>query len=129
MELKAPHFWHYMLSHLFRVESQRLREALWRGYPKSTALVWQLQRCGEPALAEQITHARVKQLSQHLDPAVLLHVADGLVPLGRTRPKDIIAFEEVVLRLTDKHGRFIWFAEGENHEQRRVAGAPAHRPA
>jgi hypothetical protein len=60
MELKAPQFWHYMLHHLFRVESPRLREELWRAYPKSTALVWHLMRCAEPAASQQVVYERVK---------------------------------------------------------------------
>ena len=70
MELKAPDFWHFMLRTLFQVQSQRLREALWEKYPKSTALVWQLMLCGERATSELAMYERIKQLSAHLDPAV-----------------------------------------------------------
>src|SRR5262247_3148137 len=103
----VPHFWHYMMRHLFRVESPRLREQLWEHYPKSTALRWHLMLCGEPAASELAMYQRVKQLCQHLDPAVLLRVADGLAPVGKPRPRELRHFEETVLRLMDKHGQFI----------------------
>jgi hypothetical protein len=107
----APPFWHFMLMHLFRVERLRLREELWRGYPKSTALRWQLMLCGEPATSELVMYERIRKLSQHLDVGVLLRVAEGLAPVGKPHPKALRDFEETVLRLTDAHGKFIWLPD------------------
>jgi hypothetical protein len=121
-----PQFWDFMMTSLFRVQNKRLRQQLWDRYPKSTALSWQIQRCGERAPSEQAMYERVKQLCQHIDPVVLLRAADGLAPLGRGRPQDIIDFEEVVLGLMDKHGKFKWLPEGHANGQKR---ATPHRPA
>jgi hypothetical protein len=126
VELKAPQFWHYMLRHLFKVESARLREELWRAYPKSTALVWHVRLCGEPAASQHVVYERVKVLCGLLDPALLVRPAERLRPAGKARPKEITAFEEVVLGLMDKHGEFKWLPEEGTNEQTR---ATSHRSA
>jgi hypothetical protein len=125
MELMPP-FWDFMMASLFRVENPRLRQQLWQQYPKSSQLRWQLRLCGERAPSELAMYERLRQLCQHLDPATLLRVAEGLAPLGRARPRDIIAFEETVLKLMDKHGQFKWLPEEgtDGHKS-----ATAHRPA
>jgi hypothetical protein len=126
MELKAPPFWHYMLYHLFQVQNPRLREQLWRAYPKSTAFRWQLALCGEPAPSKPIMYERAKRLCQHLNPATLLHTAEGLVPVGKPRPKELRQFEETVLYLTDRDGNFIWRGEEHTDDRHRIERAPAH---
>jgi hypothetical protein len=115
-----PQFWDFMMTSLFRVQNPRLRQQLWDRYPKSTALSWQIQRCGERAPSEQAMYDRVRQLCQHIDPLVLLRVVDGLAPLGRARPQEIIDLEETVLGLMDKHGKFKWWGEEQTNGQKRA---------
>jgi hypothetical protein len=120
MELKAPSFWHYMLRHLFRVESQRLREQLWQAYPKSATLRYQVALCAEPAGSPHVIYERVRQLCAHLSPVLLMRTAERLCPAGKARPKDIAAFEEVVLGLMDKHGEFKWLSEEQTDGPKRA---------
>jgi len=122
MELKAPSFWHYMLRHLFKVESARLREELWRGYPKSTALVWHLMRCQEPAATKSVVYERAKVVCQLLDPGLMMRAAEALAPAGKARPRELRQFEQAVLNLVDKDGSFIWLKEEQAYDQRRIAG-------
>jgi len=132
MGLKAPRFWDFMFQSLFRVQSQRLRQKMWENYPKSSQLRWQLRLCEERAPSELAMYERVRTLCGYLDPQTLLRVADGLVPLGRARPREIIAFEEVVLGLLDASGHFKWLplTEGKDkHDQRRTVGTPAQSQA
>jgi hypothetical protein len=126
MELKAPQFWHFMLATLFKVGSQRLREQVWQRYPKSAALRWQLALCAEPAGSPCVVYERVKALCQLLSPATLLRVAEGLAPVGKPRPRELRQFEETVLRLTDKHGQFIWLLEEQTDGHQRTT---SHRRA
>jgi hypothetical protein len=111
MELMPP-FWDFMLASLFRVRNPRLRQQLWERYPKSTTLCWQLQLCGERAPTELAAYERVKKLAEHLDPALLVRVAEGLAPKSKPRPKELRDFEENVLRMTDAQGKFKWLPQG-----------------
>jgi hypothetical protein len=106
MELKAPPFWHVLLCCLFKVESARWREDLWRRYPKSAELIYQLRLCTEPAFSALDLAARVKHLEDFLEPRWLIRAAEGLVQPGRVRPKELINFEEAMLQITDKNGKW-----------------------
>jgi hypothetical protein len=119
MEL-MPLFWDFMLASLFRVRSPRLRQQIWQTYPKSTALRWALERCAEQAPSELVSYQRVKQMAAHLNPALLVQVAESLAPVGKPRPKELRDFEEAVLNLMDAHGQFKWLPEGGKDGPKRV---------
>src|ERR1700752_4728739 len=97
-----------MLRELFQVRSAKLRAALWQVYPKSTALVYTLARCGELAPTPQIAAQRIKHLSQALEPRYLLMAAEKIAPAGRVRPVELHRFEEKVLAIIDRDGHWLW---------------------
>jgi hypothetical protein len=107
MEL-APYFWVFMLRHLFGVRSQRLATQIWRHYPASQTLRWQLQICDEPARTDLDIVARIKRLGDLLSPALMLRAAEALVEPGKVRPRELTQFQERVLAITDKSGQWRW---------------------
>jgi hypothetical protein len=106
-----PPFWHIVLLRLFAVQDKRLRDQIWRHYPASMELRWQLDICGQPAMSPDAALQRVKKLSQLLSPQTLLRCAERIAPSGRPRPKAIREFERRVLDIVDKNGKFIWMKE------------------
>ena len=124
MELEAPYFWHVMLQQLFGVRSPQLRAKIWASYPKSTALVYQLERCAEPAPTDLLARDRVKYLAHLLQPQLLLRAAEALAPPDRPQPKELRDFQERVLQIVDAHGHFIWLKPERKDPdgQRRSAG-------
>jgi hypothetical protein len=97
-----------MLSQLFRVENQRLREQLWAQYPKSTELRWQLERCSSAVTNPQQKVEQIRHLAKFITPKWLIYTAEKLVEPGKRRSKELIAFEEHVLKITTKEGAWRW---------------------
>jgi hypothetical protein len=107
----VPPFWHIMLEQLFDVHSARLRTELWRHYPASMSLRWQLGLCSEPAASPAMAMERVRRLSQLLEPALLLRAAERIAHPGHPRPRELRDFENRVLRLVNAEGKWIWIKE------------------
>jgi hypothetical protein len=105
---QAPAFWHLMMAQLFQVRSAKLRAALWAAYPSSQTLRYQLALCGDALGRGGLAAARVRRLSELLEPRYLLMAAEKIAPPGRPRPVEVRRFEEKVLAIIDRDGYWIW---------------------
>src|SRR5262249_10457544 len=105
---EPPPYWTFFLKWVFGVTDPRLAADLWAEYPKSQALRWQLDICDWWTPYAHVTRARIRTLAALLDPAILIRTSEKLVCPGEPRPPDIAAFQEKVLRATDKEGRLQW---------------------
>jgi hypothetical protein len=96
-----------MLGALFHT-NRKLAEALWREYPASQTLGFQLRVCARHTRTPTDTRARIKHLSDLIDPKQLLRAVDRLVDPGKPRPRDIREFEQRVLHILDRSGQWRW---------------------
>jgi hypothetical protein len=114
MELKAGSmaqaegFFHFLLTSFLGVRSERLCREMWRAYPKSQTLLYQLSLCGSRASTDLESIARVKRLGELINPTTLTRTVEKLVPRGRQRPPEVVELEERILYATNKDGAWRW---------------------
>jgi hypothetical protein len=100
--------------------SRRLAREVWRYYPASTELIFQLNLCASPAQAPDVTIARMKHAADLLSPQCLLRSVERLAAGKARKEKELVRLEDNILRLLDIQGRWKWYAEErkERHGQR-----------
>jgi hypothetical protein len=101
----APRFWVRWLVEMFGA-SEPLAVALWQAYPVSATTLFQLRLCDEPAPSPEASRARVCRLGTLIPPATLIALSLRLSPEGQKRKPDMVAFEEMVLAYSDRHGHW-----------------------
>jgi hypothetical protein len=87
-------------------------DKVWRAYPASQTLVYQLGLCGERSMN---VVGRVKRLSDMLTGYSLVYASMAAAPeTGAPRLPEAVAFEEAVLQRLHKNGKWKWYPhEGE----------------
>jgi hypothetical protein len=106
--MSAPAFWCLMMTRLLGTTESFARR-LWKHFPASQALRWQLQLCQHvPANTEGWT-SRVKHLSTLMPPDRLMQTSLRMAPeTGQSRPKEHVAFEHKLLQVLDREGAWRW---------------------
>ena len=105
----TPTFW-ILLCTRFLGTSQGFAHRLWKRYPVSRTLMWQLGLFEHsPASSPDTWTSRAKHLGELLPPAWLLQTSLRMEPeTGRPRAREHIAFEEAVLQALDRDGQWKW---------------------
>ena len=104
----AQAYFTFLLTSFLGCKDHRLIAGIWRAFPKSQTLLFQLGHCGEPASTPVEMIDRMKRLSELIDPALLLRTTEKLTKPGRPRPPAVVALEERILYATTKDGRWRW---------------------
>jgi hypothetical protein len=104
----TPDFWILMMTRLLGT-GEGFAHKLWRHYPASQALRWQLQLCQHVPANTEAWASRVKHLSELMSPVWLLQTSLRMAPeRGQNRPKEHVAFEQKLLQLLDRNGHWRW---------------------
>jgi hypothetical protein len=101
-------FFHFLLMSFLGCRSARLCAQIWEAYPKSQTLLFQLDLCASPAWTDLDKIARLKRLSELIDPSQLTYTIEKLVVPGRPRPPEVIELEERILYATTEEGQWRW---------------------
>jgi hypothetical protein len=104
----AEHFFTFMLQRFLGVRDRRLCADIWRAYPKSQTLIYQLGLCTTPPRNDLEGVARIKRMSELLDPHTLLRTVEKLVIPTKVRPPEIQELEERILYATTREGTWRW---------------------
>jgi hypothetical protein len=105
---RAPAFFVKLLVE-FLETTPAFADKLWRAYPASQTLIFQLGLCNERTtnLVE-----RVRRLSELLPGYSLIYASVGVAPEnGRPRPPEAVAFEEAVLQRLHGDGSWKWYPD------------------
>jgi hypothetical protein len=97
-----------MMTELYRT-SRPFAAKLWRVYPASPTLIYQLGLCAHMPESLEAWLSRVRHLSALMTPGSLLAASERLSPAnGRRRDPEAVAFDEEVLQRLDHAGRWRW---------------------
>jgi hypothetical protein len=103
-----PIIWCVWLKTMFDVH-ERMAARLWKAYPVTPTLLFQLAQCDERQVGRARLAGRVEHLSHLITPQSLLVCSLSLAPeTGRARPPEHVAFEEQVLQACDRNGYWVW---------------------
>ena len=103
----TPALWIIAMRKIFGC-TDRLSHDLWRVYPVTSTLLFQLARCGDLDVNDEaIIVARFERLSELVTPSALIESSLQIAPeTGKPRSRQHVAFEEKVMRKTDACGRW-----------------------
>jgi hypothetical protein len=104
----AQEYFYFLLQGFLGCRSARLCADIWRHYPKSQTLLFQLGHCAAPASSQAEIVARIRRLSELLDPATLTRTIEKVVPRGKPRPPAICELEERILYAMTPDGHWRW---------------------
>jgi hypothetical protein len=104
----AESYFHFLLMSFLGCRDARLIGQIWRRYPKSQTLLFQLGHCAAPAHSQAEIVSRLKRLSELIDPQILTRTIEKVVTPGKPRPQAVIALQERILYATTKDGRWRW---------------------
>jgi hypothetical protein len=98
--------------------SRRLAREVWKRYPASVELRFQLNLCVTQAQSPDVAISRMKHAADLLSPQLLLRCVERLAA-GKARKAELVRLEERVLQLLDIQGRWKWYTERKDtHGQR-----------
>jgi hypothetical protein len=104
----TPRFFLLLSEELFGVR-QTLAHRLWTRLHPSPTFLYQLARCDVNDAAKPEWIDRARRLLDLLPPALLLAASLDCAPeTRRPRAREITDFEETVLKLVDREGRWRW---------------------
>jgi hypothetical protein len=98
--------WFLLLEKLFKTDLP-LAARLWKHIPNATTVAWQLELLRARTTSYQTVEDRTRHLATILTPSMMFQASVALEPEGRSRSKEIRAFEERVLCMV-KQGAWKW---------------------
>jgi hypothetical protein len=104
----APLFFERIMVDLFGA-SQRLAREVWKRYPASTELAFQLHLCNSPAMSPDAVIARVKHAADLLSPQLLIRCLERMTEERGRQRKDVTRLQERILQLLDSRGCWKWY--------------------